>query len=192
MPSFGVVCLGFLRAASTKQQGAALFRHPSCIMWESLQKLFTKYTHIDCHSGLEEALEVFKVDNAIQTLNDIDGMRLLMENMHNELLDLASELSDETSSERSSSVYHLANASLNSSNSFSMLPSSPKIFYGRDSELEDIIQTLARPAPRVAILGGGWNGCATSCLDYHNARHGKTCKGLLDPTMLTSPQTLVG
>ncbi|KAJ7717787.1 P-loop containing nucleoside triphosphate hydrolase protein [Mycena metata] len=39
-----------------------------------------------------------------------------------------------------------------------MLPSAPKIFYGRESELKDIIQTLVQNSPRIAILGGGGMG----------------------------------
>jgi hypothetical protein len=38
------------------------------------------------------------------------------------------------------------------------LPSQPKIFHGRESELEDIIKTLVQDPPRIAILGGGGMG----------------------------------
>jgi hypothetical protein len=39
-----------------------------------------------------------------------------------------------------------------------MLPSKPKIFYGRESELEDITKILKQDIPRIAILGGGGMG----------------------------------
>ena len=39
-----------------------------------------------------------------------------------------------------------------------MLPSIPKIFYGRETELEDIIKMLSQEAPQIAILGGGGMG----------------------------------
>jgi hypothetical protein len=39
-----------------------------------------------------------------------------------------------------------------------MLPSKPKIFYGRESELKYLIETLSGDSPRVAILGGGGMG----------------------------------
>jgi predicted ATP-dependent serine protease len=39
-----------------------------------------------------------------------------------------------------------------------MLPSKPKIFHGRASELKDIIEVLSQDSPRVAILGGGGMG----------------------------------
>jgi hypothetical protein len=40
-----------------------------------------------------------------------------------------------------------------SSNSISMLPSEPKIFHGRDSELSDILHLFSQGTPRIAILG---------------------------------------
>jgi Cdc6-like AAA superfamily ATPase len=45
-----------------------------------------------------------------------------------------------------------------SSNSISMLPSEPKIFHGRDSELSNILQLFGRATPRIAILGAGGMG----------------------------------
>ncbi|KAJ7844692.1 P-loop containing nucleoside triphosphate hydrolase protein [Mycena leptocephala] len=45
-----------------------------------------------------------------------------------------------------------------SSNSISMLPSDPKIFHGRDSELSNILQLFSRGTPRIAILGPGGMG----------------------------------
>ncbi|KAJ6477702.1 hypothetical protein C8R45DRAFT_757426, partial [Mycena sanguinolenta] len=38
------------------------------------------------------------------------------------------------------------------------LPSKPKIFYGREIELEGIVQMLAQPSPRIAILGAAGMG----------------------------------
>ncbi|KAJ6468852.1 P-loop containing nucleoside triphosphate hydrolase protein, partial [Mycena sanguinolenta] len=38
------------------------------------------------------------------------------------------------------------------------LPAKPKIFYGRETELEDIMRILHQTAPRIAILGGGGMG----------------------------------
>jgi ABC-type branched-subunit amino acid transport system ATPase component len=39
-----------------------------------------------------------------------------------------------------------------------MLPGKPKIFYGRDSELKDIVATITNGSARVAILGAGGMG----------------------------------
>jgi Cdc6-like AAA superfamily ATPase len=39
-----------------------------------------------------------------------------------------------------------------------MLPSKPKIFHGREAELESIMKLLIQQSPRIAILGGGGMG----------------------------------
>ncbi|KAF8157638.1 hypothetical protein K438DRAFT_1777131 [Mycena galopus ATCC 62051] len=39
-----------------------------------------------------------------------------------------------------------------------MLPSEPKIFYGREKELDNILKSLGQLSPRIAILGGGRMG----------------------------------
>jgi hypothetical protein len=48
-----------------------------------------------------------------------------------------------------------------SSDSFSLLPTSPKIFYGRESELADLVDTFASEPAQVAILRSGGMGKAT-------------------------------
>jgi hypothetical protein len=45
-----------------------------------------------------------------------------------------------------------------SSSSFAMLPSKPKIFHGRESELGIIMEMFSQQSPRIAILGGGGMG----------------------------------
>ncbi|KAJ6489976.1 hypothetical protein C8R45DRAFT_1138905, partial [Mycena sanguinolenta] len=57
-----------------------------------------------------------------------------------------------------SSVHLGANELKNSSNSFSLLPSKPKIFHGRETEVEFIMKMLGQQSPRIAILGGGGMG----------------------------------
>jgi Cdc6-like AAA superfamily ATPase len=47
---------------------------------------------------------------------------------------------------------------VSSSNSISMLPSEPKIFHGRDSELSEILKLFHQTTPRIAILGAGGMG----------------------------------
>ncbi|KAJ6468889.1 hypothetical protein C8R45DRAFT_769177, partial [Mycena sanguinolenta] len=41
------------------------------------------------------------------------------------------------------------------------LPSKPKLFYGRESELEQIMDIVVQNSPRIAILGGGEMGKST-------------------------------
>ncbi|KAJ7088929.1 P-loop containing nucleoside triphosphate hydrolase protein [Mycena epipterygia] len=103
-------------------------------------------------------MEVFKIETGVVMFNSISEMKRQTETMHKELLELISTFSDGTISDRSSSIYHGGNGSHNSSNSFSMLPSKPKIFHGRKSELEYIINILGQDSPRIAILGGGGMG----------------------------------
>jgi predicted ATP-dependent serine protease len=52
-------------------------------------------------------------------------------------------------------------AYINSTGSFSMLPPSPKIFHGRDSELNTVVTSLLQDSVRIAILGTGGIGKST-------------------------------
>jgi hypothetical protein len=45
-----------------------------------------------------------------------------------------------------------------SSTSISLLPSEPKIFHGRESELADILHLFGTGIPKIAILGAGGIG----------------------------------
>ncbi|KAJ7895132.1 P-loop containing nucleoside triphosphate hydrolase protein, partial [Mycena olivaceomarginata] len=78
--------------------------------------------------------------------------------MHEELLELIQTLSDSSTNSNRSSVYQSGNESKNSSTSFSMLPAKPKIFHGRQLEVETIMKMLNQESPRIAILGGGGMG----------------------------------
>ncbi|KAF8181434.1 hypothetical protein K438DRAFT_2021140 [Mycena galopus ATCC 62051] len=111
----------------------------------------------NCHTGLQEASEAFKIAE-MTIVGDIAKMRNRMESMHQELLELISTLFDETSSDGPSFGHIWANSSLNSSNSFSMLPAPPKIFHGREAELESIVQILRGALARISILGPGGIG----------------------------------
>ncbi|KAJ7457507.1 hypothetical protein FB451DRAFT_1372600 [Mycena latifolia] len=110
-----------------------------------------------CHTGLEQALEVFKVQGAA-VLSEVADMRQDAQKTHQEVLELISALSEEASSKSGSSISRVLSSSHNSSNSFSLLPSEPKIFHGRELEVSTIVQQLNQPIPRVAILGGGGMG----------------------------------
>ncbi|KAJ7735061.1 hypothetical protein B0H16DRAFT_136049 [Mycena metata] len=113
----------------------------------------------DCHTGLDQANETFKVQTGFTMLNNAIQIQYEAEMMHKDLLELIATLSDGTISDRSSSVfYKKANDFQLSSNSFTLLPPKPKIFHGRDSELRHIMEALANDAPRIAILRGGGMG----------------------------------
>ncbi|KAJ7848695.1 hypothetical protein B0H13DRAFT_2403973 [Mycena leptocephala] len=110
----------------------------------------------------------------VNHMKDITQMQEDAEMRNTEVLAMIEALSDTTSSDRSSSVRKfystedqimnvaqisgLYSGSNNSSNSISMLPSEPKIFHGRDSELSDILHLFGQGTPRIAILGAGRMG----------------------------------
>jgi hypothetical protein len=54
-----------------------------------------------------------------------------------------------------------------------MLPSKPKIFHGREFELNEILKNLGQESPRIAILGGG--GMGKTSLARAVLHHPDTC-----------------
>ncbi|KAJ7936127.1 hypothetical protein B0H13DRAFT_1853815 [Mycena leptocephala] len=111
----------------------------------------------DCKAGLQQGFEFFQV-SMVNHMKDITQMQEDAEKRNTEVLAMIEALSDTTSSDRSSSISGLYSGSHNSSNPISMLPSEPKIFHGRDSELSNIFQLFGRGTPRIAILGAGGMG----------------------------------
>ncbi|KAJ7314647.1 P-loop containing nucleoside triphosphate hydrolase protein, partial [Mycena albidolilacea] len=67
-------------------------------------------------------------------------------------------ISDTPGSDRASTISRVYSGTHNSSNSFSMLPSEPKIFHGRASELADLLTLFNGGTPRIVILGAGGMG----------------------------------
>ncbi|KAJ7095613.1 hypothetical protein C8R44DRAFT_951063 [Mycena epipterygia] len=112
----------------------------------------------DCHTGLKAALEGLEIEASSSISDNITEMQSNMDRMHNELLEMISNLSDGTTSDRTSSIYSSTTCPENSSKSISMLPAEPKIFHGRKSELEDIVSSLSKESARIAILGAGGIG----------------------------------
>ncbi|KAJ7126024.1 hypothetical protein C8R44DRAFT_118563 [Mycena epipterygia] len=86
---------------------------------------------------------------------------------HEELLAF---LADHPESTVSDSVSDARNSWLGGSSiSLPMLPGCPKIFHGRERELDDVVHILLQDAPRVAILGTGGMGktsLATAALHH--------------------------
>ncbi|KAJ7448556.1 hypothetical protein FB451DRAFT_1532790 [Mycena latifolia] len=112
----------------------------------------------DCNAGLQEAIDIFKANIFwVLTLQNVDSCRNAQER-HQEVLQLIESLSDGTASDTASSISRVISGSRNSSSSLSILPSEPKIFHGRESELADILKLFAEGTPRVAILGPGGMG----------------------------------
>ncbi|KAJ7917620.1 hypothetical protein B0H13DRAFT_1870085 [Mycena leptocephala] len=96
----------------------------------------------DCKAGLQQGFEIFQI-TMVNHIKDIAEMQEDAERRHKEVLDMIEALYNTTDSDGASSISWLYLGSHNSSNSISMLPSEPKIFHGRDSELSDILQLFS-------------------------------------------------
>ncbi|KAJ7458953.1 P-loop containing nucleoside triphosphate hydrolase protein [Mycena latifolia] len=111
-----------------------------------------------CHQGLEQALKVFKVQDLCIS-SDVTQMQQYAQKTHQEILELISALSDGGSDR--SLISRGFSSSQNSSDSLSLLPSEPKIFHSRETEVSTIIRMFNRICPRIAILGPGGMGKTT-------------------------------
>ncbi|KAJ7890110.1 hypothetical protein B0H14DRAFT_2561385 [Mycena olivaceomarginata] len=112
----------------------------------------------DCQAGIQHAIDAFRIESGIINFNSINEMKRQSEIMQTEIMELISTFSEHTISDSSSSIYQRANESQVSSNSLSILPSRPKIFYGRELELQEIVTNLTLGSARIAILGPGGMG----------------------------------
>ncbi|KAJ7802057.1 hypothetical protein B0H14DRAFT_2614689 [Mycena olivaceomarginata] len=84
----------------------------------------------DCQAGLQHAVDAFRFESGIINFNSINEMRRQSEIMQIEIMELISTFSEHTISDSSSSVYQRANES----------QVRPKIFHGRELELQEIGQ----------------------------------------------------
>ncbi|KAJ6576059.1 hypothetical protein DFH09DRAFT_1078411 [Mycena vulgaris] len=123
----------------------------------------------DCNTGLLEVLALFKVYN-MNFLNKIVDMQKFAEDRHQEVLELINAFSDGTTSDTGSLVlsklrFNKISKKLilfsSSSNSVSMLPSEPKIFYGCEAEVSDILKLLMLEMPRITLLGAACDSTLT-------------------------------
>ncbi|KAJ7495322.1 P-loop containing nucleoside triphosphate hydrolase protein, partial [Mycena latifolia] len=110
-----------------------------------------------CQTGLEQALGAFKIQS-VNIFNDVTEMHEHAQRTHEKVLELLSSLSDGGSSDRGSMISRSLSRFQSSSRSLSLLPSEPKIFHGRDSEVSAIIQAFKQETPRIVILGAGGMG----------------------------------
>ncbi|KAJ7620703.1 hypothetical protein DFH06DRAFT_1143810 [Mycena polygramma] len=110
----------------------------------------------NCKEGLQQGLDSFQVDMG-KIMTEIADVQKESKQRHKEVLHLINTLSD-ASSDRTSTISRVHSGSHNSSTSITMLPSEPKIFLGRNSELIEILRLFGQGDPRVAILGAGGMG----------------------------------
>ncbi|KAJ7186550.1 hypothetical protein C8R46DRAFT_1273209 [Mycena filopes] len=112
----------------------------------------------ECRAGIERAQEFFQLQ-AVHFLTTLGDMEAASTRRHQEVLVMLTALGDSaTNSDGASSIGGMYPESHASSLSFSMLPSEPKIFHGREAEVTDIIRRFDGASPRIAILGAGGMG----------------------------------
>ncbi|KAJ7263871.1 P-loop containing nucleoside triphosphate hydrolase protein, partial [Mycena rebaudengoi] len=110
-----------------------------------------------CNFELNHSLEKFRVQLAGSMVSQMSQMHRDAQQQHEELLALLAAHPDLSNSDCSSVTGTILSLS-NSSSSLSLLPPSPKIFYGRESELEKVINILIQDSARIALLGAGGMG----------------------------------
>ncbi|KAJ7466355.1 hypothetical protein FB451DRAFT_1485158 [Mycena latifolia] len=106
----------------------------------------------DCHIGLTHASKIFKIQSEVINFSSINEMKAQTESMHTEIMELISTFSDCTISDASSSIFQWPNETHISSNSLSILPSAPKIFHGRESEVGEIVAESVKSKIELATL----------------------------------------
>ncbi|KAJ7240915.1 P-loop containing nucleoside triphosphate hydrolase protein, partial [Mycena rebaudengoi] len=110
-----------------------------------------------CKQELNKAIGMFRVRAWGSTLFQIGHVKKDAKQQHDELMALLNAHPDLSSSDRSSVIGTLLSSG-NSSGSFSLLPASPKIFHGRESELKDVVNVLLQNSAHIVILGAGGMG----------------------------------
>ncbi|KAJ7452928.1 P-loop containing nucleoside triphosphate hydrolase protein, partial [Mycena latifolia] len=134
-----------------------------------------------CERELKAALNFFTTQFRVGVTSILIEMNVDTERRHQELLELISARSGSVTGSAS-----MRGSSLNnSSGSLSLLPGSPKIFHGRDSELNELIGSLPTEFPRVVVLGPGGMGKTTlamatlhdpAIIEKYNLRHFISCE----------------
>ncbi|KAJ7108371.1 hypothetical protein C8R43DRAFT_1114112 [Mycena crocata] len=107
----------------------------------------------ECRAGLQLTLDFFTLQVAVNLMDNTRAMEQVAQNRLQEVLDMIEALSEASISDSASSLKQGFYGSDDSINSITMLPSKPKIFNGRTSELSHIVQLFKQETPRIAILG---------------------------------------
>ncbi|KAJ7258835.1 P-loop containing nucleoside triphosphate hydrolase protein, partial [Mycena rebaudengoi] len=143
---------------STLQKIKGLFRQP-----EAGKRLEA------CKQELSRMVELFKAQVTGSTLSQIGQMKKDVKEQHEQLVALLAADTDFTSSDHSSVTGTLGSLGNNSSGSFGLLPPCPKIFHGREAELQEVVNILISDSARIAILGtGGMGKTSLATMALHN------------------------
>ncbi|KAJ7218194.1 hypothetical protein C8J57DRAFT_1598276 [Mycena rebaudengoi] len=122
-----------------------------------------------CKQELSRMVGLFKAQVTGSTLSQMGQMKKDAKEQHEELVALLEKDSTLTGSDRSSMAGTLASLKNNSSGSFGLLPLCPKIFHGRESELQDVVNVLMQDFAHIAILGvGGMGKTSLATAALHN------------------------
>ncbi|KAF8146820.1 hypothetical protein K438DRAFT_1944425 [Mycena galopus ATCC 62051] len=126
-----------------------------------IKPLFTKTESIvqleGCEIELQEALTALTTAQGVGIPSPITEFNSKTERRHQELLELIKSPTGSLDT-----VSMIARSSLNTTfGTCSLLPGPPKIFHGRDSELEIVVNSLLTASARVVILGPGGMGKTT-------------------------------
>ncbi|KAJ7359747.1 hypothetical protein DFH08DRAFT_734608 [Mycena albidolilacea] len=134
-----------------------------------------------CQRELAAAHRIFTLKYGVGIVSALLEMNIGTEERHQELLELISCRSGSFASTSSMD----GNSFNASSDSFSLLPASPSIFHGRESELESLVNTLVTDSASVAILGPGGIGKTTlaratlhhpAVIEKYASRHFISCE----------------
>ncbi|KAJ7859339.1 hypothetical protein B0H14DRAFT_3864107 [Mycena olivaceomarginata] len=110
----------------------------------------------DCTAELKAALSSFGLQISLVASETVTQIHVDAAQRHEELMALVAQMDDAASSRVSISSRRDLHRS---SSSLSLIPGSPKIFYGREPELNDTVAALTTSiSVRIAILGPGGIG----------------------------------
>ncbi|KAJ6529226.1 hypothetical protein B0H19DRAFT_1193459 [Mycena capillaripes] len=120
----------------------------------------------ECTTELQAALNSFGLQTRLIASETMAQIHVDAAERHQQLQALVAQMNDGASSHFSDSTSYLRR----SSSTLSLIPGSPKIFYGREAELASTIAALTAGTPaRVAILGpGGIGKTALALAVVHN------------------------
>ncbi|KAJ7734810.1 hypothetical protein B0H16DRAFT_1695762 [Mycena metata] len=114
----------------------------------------------DCKAGLQQELAFFQAGASILNKYQLTAVQRSGQLQMFWLMSMTCSIRLSSDMRRSSILLKQCppQIQLPHSNSIAMLPAEPKIFYGRDSELADILKLFNQGTPRIAILGAGGMG----------------------------------